>query len=127
MGMMIKFRIVDFPRKDGNERAVEVLSQVEFDASYPLPPPSQSPLNRKWCKVGWVHIPDIGDVDDYFGKFGVVSQLLKDDKKADIRKLHYTLNGAASFFMLASEIGGGGGVGGGGGGGSGKNLKRVIS
>ena len=107
------------------------MSQLsDFDASYPSPPPPQSPLIREWCKIGWVHRPDIGDIDYYCGKFGVVLQFLKNNAHADIRKLHYTLNGAASFFVLASDNGGGGGGSGGSGGGGGVeigNLKRVIS
>ena len=134
-GMMIKFRIVDFPTKDGNERAVEVLSQLsELDASYPPPPPSTSPLIRKWCKVGWVHKKDIGEVGYFCEKYGVVAKLFKNNEHASLRKLHYTLNGAASFFVLANEnveCGRESGEGGGGGGdgciGEKGNLKRVTS
>ena len=58
--------------------------------------------------------------------------MFKNNEHAGLRKLHYTLNGAASFFVLASENVECGRESGGGGGGDGHsgekgNLKRVTS
>ena len=112
---------------------MEVFSQFsELEASYP--PPPLLLLTRKWCKVGWVHKKDITEVGFFSGKYGVVAQLYENHEDSGLRKLYYTLNGATSFFVLASEnVECGRGNGGGGGGGGGAhfrekgNYKRVPS